>query len=44
MRSLTLTPAQQLRIAKLAQLAGRTPKSMLRFVMRGLRHYPELDA
>ena len=34
MRSLALTPAQQRRIAKLAQLAGRTPKSMLRFVLR----------
>jgi hypothetical protein len=34
MRSLSLTPAQQRRIAKLAQLAGRTPKSMLRFVLR----------
>ena len=33
-RSLALTPAQQRRIAKLAQLAGRTPKSMLRFVLR----------
>jgi len=34
MRSLALTPAQQRRIAKLAQLAGRTPQSMLRFVLR----------
>ncbi len=34
MRSLALTPAQQRRIAKLAQLAGRTPESMLRFVLR----------
>lgn len=34
MRTLALTPAQQRRIAKLAQLAGRTPKSMLRFVLR----------
>lgn len=34
MRSLALTPAQQRRIAKLARLAGRTPKSMLRFVLR----------
>ena len=34
MRSLALTPAQQRRIAKLAQLAGRTPRSMLRFVLR----------
>ena len=34
MRSLALTPAQQRRIAKLAQFAGRTPESMLRFVLR----------
>ena len=34
MRSLALTPAQQRCIAKLAQLAGRTPKAMLRFVLR----------
>ncbi len=34
MRSLALIPAQQRRIAKLARLAGRTPKSMLRFVLR----------
>ena len=34
MRSLALTPTQQRRIAKLAQLAGRTPQSMLRFVLR----------
>ena len=34
MRSLAMTPAQQRRIAKLAQLAGRTPESMLRFVLR----------
>ena len=39
MRSLALTPAQQRRIAKLAQLAGRTPESMLRFVLREvIRH------
>ncbi len=44
MRSLALTPAQQCRIMKLAQLAGRTPESMLRFVLRGLRHSPEPDA
>jgi hypothetical protein len=29
-----LTATQQRRIAKLAQLAGRTPKAMLRFVLR----------
>lgn len=34
MRSLALAPAQQRRIAKLAQLADRTPESMLRFVLR----------
>ena len=34
MRSLTLTLAQQRRIEKLALLAGRTPKAMLRFVLR----------
>ena len=34
MRSLALTPAQQRRIAKLSQLAGRTPESLLRFVLR----------
>ena len=34
MRSLALTPAQQRRIAKLAELAGRTPEAMLRFVLR----------
>jgi hypothetical protein len=31
---LALTPAQRRRIAKLAQRAGRTPQSMLRFVLR----------
>ena len=34
MRSLELTPAQRRRIERLAQLAGRTPQSMLRFVLR----------
>ncbi|MGQ0749953.1 MAG: hypothetical protein ACT4PS_05405 [Betaproteobacteria bacterium] len=34
MRTLALTLAQQQRIEKLAQLAGRTPRSMLRFVLR----------
>jgi hypothetical protein len=34
MRSLTLSSAQQRRIAKLATLAGRTPQAMLRFVLR----------
>ena len=34
MRSLVLNLTQQGRIAKLAQLAGRTPQSMLRFVLR----------
>ena len=34
MRSLALTSGQQRRIAKLAQLAGRTPRAMLRFVLR----------
>ena len=34
MGSLALTPAQQRRIAKLAELAGRTPQAMLRFVLR----------
>ena len=34
MQSLALTLAQQRRVAKLAQLAGRTPQSMLRFVLR----------
>lgn len=34
MRSLALTPGQRRRIEKLAQLAGRTPRSMLRFVLR----------
>lgn len=34
MRSLALTPTQRRRIEKLAQLAGRTPQSMLRFVLR----------
>jgi hypothetical protein len=34
MRSLALTPAQRRRIEKLARLAGRTPQSMLRFVLR----------
>ena len=34
MSSLALTPAQQRRIAKLAELAGRTPEAMLRFVLR----------
>lgn len=34
MRSLDLTPAQRRRIEKLAELAGRTPQSMLRFVLR----------
>jgi hypothetical protein len=34
MRSLALTPAQRRRIEKLARLAGRTPQSVLRFVLR----------
>ena len=34
MRSLALSPAQQRRIEKLARLAGRTPQSMLQFVLR----------
>lgn len=34
MPPLALTPAQQRRIAKLAELAGRTPAAMLRFVLR----------
>ena len=34
MGHLALTPAQQRRIERLAQLAGRTPHSMLRFVLR----------
>jgi len=34
MGSLALTPAQRRRIEKLARLTGRTPQSMLRFVLR----------
>lgn len=34
MRSLALSSAQQRRLEKLARLAGRTPQSMLRFVLR----------
>lgn len=34
MGDLELTPAQRRRIEKLAELAGRTPRSMLRFVLR----------
>jgi predicted transcriptional regulator len=34
MRSLALSPAQQRRLEKLARLAGRTPQSMLLFVLR----------
>lgn len=34
MRSLALSPAQQRRLEKLARLAGRTPQSMLYFVLR----------
>lgn len=34
MRSLALSPAQQRRLEKLARLAGRTPQSMLHFVLR----------
>ena len=34
MRSLALTPGQERRIEKLARIAGRTPQSMLRFVLR----------
>ena len=34
MRSLALSLAQRRRIEKLARLAGRTPQSMLRFVLR----------
>ena len=33
MRSLTLSPAQQRRIEKLAALAGRSSEAMLRFVL-----------
>ena len=34
MRHLSLTDAQQRRLARLAREAGRTPKAMLRFVLR----------
>jgi hypothetical protein len=34
MRSLALTLAQRRRIEMLARLAGRTPRSMLRFILR----------
>lgn len=34
MRSLVLTLTQRRRIERLARLAGRTPRSMLRFVLR----------
>jgi predicted transcriptional regulator len=34
MQSLALSSAQQRRLEKLARLAGRTPQSMLRFVLR----------
>jgi hypothetical protein len=34
MRQPVLTPAQQRRLVKLAREAGRTPQSMLRFVLR----------
>ena len=34
MRSPALTPAQQRRLEKLAREAGRSPQSMLRFVLR----------
>ncbi|MBI4189755.1 MAG: hypothetical protein HY525_04375 [Betaproteobacteria bacterium] len=34
MRSLVISPAQQRRLERLARLAGRTPQSMLRFVLR----------
>jgi predicted transcriptional regulator len=43
MRSLALTPAQQRRIEKLAQRAGRTPQSMLRFVLRDGLEATEMD-
>jgi len=34
MKQLALTPAQQRRLERLASEAGRTPKAMLRFVLR----------
>ncbi len=34
MRQTTLTQAQQRRLVRLAREAGRTPQSMLRFVLR----------
>ncbi len=34
MKSMALTPAQQRRLGKLARDAGRTPKQMVRFVLR----------
>lgn len=34
MRSLALTAAQQYRLQRLARDAGRTPRGMLRFVLR----------
>jgi hypothetical protein len=34
MKPLALTPAQQRRLEKLARDAGRTPKAMIRFVLR----------
>jgi predicted transcriptional regulator len=34
MKALALTPAQQRRLESLARDAGRTPKQMMRFVLR----------
>jgi len=34
MKSLALTPAQQRRIQRLAREAGRSPRQMMRFVLR----------
>ena len=34
MRPLALTPVQQRRLEKLAREAGRTPRTMLKFVLR----------
>lgn len=34
MKPMTLSPAEQLRLEKLARMAGRTPRSMMRFVLR----------
>lgn len=43
MKPLSLSPADQRRLEKLARAAGRTPRSMMRFVLRDGFDFCEWD-